>query len=532
MRLDLSCPVEVRGYAISAGGGVVRASVRLHNLARRQVASIEGAAGWFSTASDRRLAMPFCVERLRACGGHGFRIALETALLPEADRLELCFSRVRFADGGEWRAGAGPFAEMQPLPPIVPGELAALRELAGGDAVCYPKQTSKLWRCVCGRLNPNDEDRCARCRRDHIAALACTPEAVRRLGLRAGVPRTGRIAADRRQAARVEDIRDWRARKGGAAEGQGARHTEGVFDVGMPAGVRELRGSGECGAQRDGGAVESEKPAERSGFSDMGARRGGECAQELDVCVAGKQWNAVSGAGEGEASLAGLRGMGDDACAAAQKRAGTGARRDGEARTAGEADRAPVARTDVRSVLESAAESAGRCEAAKARLRTGADVEGIWKSPIAGAAVQERGGQSRGVAGACETGEGKEKRAASEGEKSREGAGSARSGARGDGGAWKVGEGQKRRRAKDLPGARDNLREPPLDDAELAAVYAKYLRERTRLLWRTAVAAVVILALSVLWALSAGPDAGEDAESAGGRALPAAISVNWRKDAR
>ena len=78
----------------------------------------------------------------------------------------------------------------------------------------------------------------------------------------------------------------------------------------------------------------------------------------------------------------------------------------------------------------------------------------------------------------------------------------------------------------------DDLCEPPLDDAELAAVYAKYLRERTRLLWRTAVAAVVILALSVLWALSAGPDAGEDAEGAGGRALPAAISVNWRKDAR
>src|SRR5699024_3454105 len=111
----------------------------------------------------------------------------------------------------------------------------------------------------------------------------------------------------------------------------------------------------------------------------------------------------------------------------------------------------------------------------KARLRTGADVEGIWKSPIAGAATQERGEQSRGVACVCETGEGKEKRAASEGEKSREGAGHARSGARGVAGAWKVGEGQKRRRAKDLPGVRDNLREPPLDDAELAAVYAKYL---------------------------------------------------------
>ena len=146
--------------------------------------------------------MPFCVERLRACGGHGFRIALETALLPEADRLELCFSRVRFADGGEWRAGAGPFAEMQPLPPIVPGELAALRELAGGDAVCYPKQTSKLWRCVCGRLNPNDEDRCARCRRDHIASA--------RLHAGSGAPPW----TARRRAADGQNRRRWAA--GGA----------------------------------------------------------------------------------------------------------------------------------------------------------------------------------------------------------------------------------------------------------------------------------------------------------------------------
>ena len=71
----------------------------------------------------------------------GFALRWRRRCCRKRTGLELCFSRVRFADGGEWRAGAGPFAEMQPLPPIVPGELAALRELAGGDAVCYPKQT-------------------------------------------------------------------------------------------------------------------------------------------------------------------------------------------------------------------------------------------------------------------------------------------------------------------------------------------------------------------------------------------------------
>ena len=70
-------------------------------------------------------------------------------------------------------------ADLEPLPAIAPPELDALRDFAGADAVCYPKQTSQIWRCVCGRLNPNDVDTCARCHRSHFAAIACTPDAVR-----------------------------------------------------------------------------------------------------------------------------------------------------------------------------------------------------------------------------------------------------------------------------------------------------------------------------------------------------------------
>lgn len=178
MKVDLSCPVEVRGYALSGDGDAMRASVRLYNLARRRVAWLEGAAGWFS-ASGKRMATPFRADSLRAPGESAFRIALETSRLPDANRLELRFSRVGFDDGDEWRAGDGPFADLEPLPAIAPAELDALRDFAGADAVCYPKQTSQIWRCVCGRLNPNDADTCARCHRSHFAAIACTPDAVR-----------------------------------------------------------------------------------------------------------------------------------------------------------------------------------------------------------------------------------------------------------------------------------------------------------------------------------------------------------------
>ena len=178
MKVDLSCPVEVRGYALSGDGDAMRASVRLYNLTRRRVAWLEGAAGWFS-ASGKRMATPFRADSLRAPGESAFRIALETSRLPDANRLELRFSRVGFDDGDEWRAGDGPFADLEPLPAIAPAELDALRDFAGADAVCYPKQTSQIWRCVCGRLNPNDADTCARCHRSHFAAIACTPDAVR-----------------------------------------------------------------------------------------------------------------------------------------------------------------------------------------------------------------------------------------------------------------------------------------------------------------------------------------------------------------
>lgn len=178
MKVDLSCPVEVRGYALSGDGDAMRASIRLYNLTRRRVAWLEGAAGWFS-ASGKRMATPFRADSLRAPGESAFRIALETSRLPDANRLELRFSRVGFDDGDEWRAGDGPFADLEPLPAIAPPELDALRDFAGADAVCYPKQTSQIWRCVCGRLNPNDVDTCARCHRSHFAAIACTSDAVR-----------------------------------------------------------------------------------------------------------------------------------------------------------------------------------------------------------------------------------------------------------------------------------------------------------------------------------------------------------------
>ena len=281
MKLDLSCPVEVRGYALSEDGGAVRASVRLYNLSQRRVAWIEGAAGWFAGGA-RRMATPFCAGSLRAAGEIAFRVALETSRLPGANRIELRFLRVGFEDGGEWRAGDGPFAEMEPLPPIAPDELDALRGVAGADAVCYPKQTSQVWRCVCGRLNPNGAERCARCHRDHFAALACTPEAARREAGRA----LRNEGADSEEADAGQDFARKRARRSAEAASEEAGAGEDFVRKRAHRSAEaasEEAGAGEDFARkqaRRSAGADSEEAGAGEDFARKRARRSAEGALE------------------------------------------------------------------------------------------------------------------------------------------------------------------------------------------------------------------------------------------------------------
>ena len=179
MKLDLSCPIEVRGYSLRSGNGCAEAAVRLYNLSARQIASFEAVAKWHDSASDRSLATPFTIERLHAGGEKAFKVDLNTALLPDADALELLFTRVRFEDGSpDWRSGSGPFVELKPLPAIDSETLALLRSEAGPDAVCFPEQRAQIWRCICGRLNPNAAGQCARCHRVRAIALGFTPDSL------------------------------------------------------------------------------------------------------------------------------------------------------------------------------------------------------------------------------------------------------------------------------------------------------------------------------------------------------------------
>lgn len=175
MRLDLSCPIELRGYALTGENGQTCAALRLYNLSNRKIDSFEAVAKWRS-AAGRCLACPFTAARLRASGESMFSYALSTDRLPDAVDLELMFTAVRFESGEEWRAGNGPFAEIEPLPFLSAEELSRLRQRLGEDAVCDSRQDEETWLCACGRTNANETGRCARCHRTREEALSGKPE--------------------------------------------------------------------------------------------------------------------------------------------------------------------------------------------------------------------------------------------------------------------------------------------------------------------------------------------------------------------
>ena len=169
MKVDLSCPVELRGYELTSDdAGRTRASVRLYNLAGRRISAFEAVVRWENSRTGASAAVPFTAEHLRAGGRSYFTLSLSTDLVCAADYVELNFTRVRFEDGDrEWRAGGGMIVEISETEPLSGPEQNALLALAGEDAIRFPEENEKTWTCVCGRVNLQSGRPCVRCGRGH-----------------------------------------------------------------------------------------------------------------------------------------------------------------------------------------------------------------------------------------------------------------------------------------------------------------------------------------------------------------------------
>ena len=173
MRIDLTCPIEMRGYELICDDrGCVRAYITLNNLAPHAIARFDAIVCWTNSRTGQASAQPFRADRIEAEARSDFRFSLSTTDVPEADVLELHFTRVHFADGeADWIGGQADTVEIDELPEIPGAEKRLLSNIAGEDAVRFPEKHENHWVCVCGRANFRHQHTCSRCLRDRTDVL-------------------------------------------------------------------------------------------------------------------------------------------------------------------------------------------------------------------------------------------------------------------------------------------------------------------------------------------------------------------------
>lgn len=172
MKIDLSCPVEVRTVEITVfDRGLPRAYVHLFNLAKSTVCAVEGLAHWQNESGEEEV-LSFAASGMRVSARSNFTISLSPHNL-EASSLEIEFTRVQMGPGEKnWIAEGDGWIDVPPSEPLGGREEAALVRLAGLGAVQYARLIPGAWICVCGRANALGDEQCARCMRGRETCLS------------------------------------------------------------------------------------------------------------------------------------------------------------------------------------------------------------------------------------------------------------------------------------------------------------------------------------------------------------------------
>lgn len=170
MKLDLSCPVEIR-MAIVSSEDV--GTLRLLNLSGKVIASIQVSFETETGHGNQR------IMDVSAMSGGRFEVSIPVLGAREGQLADATVEKVWFDDATLWRRDLNAtYSYEQNLLPLG----RALEELcfvAGQDAVCYPSEQGFIWVCVCGGATSAEYDTCRVCGREKEGTFAhYTQEAV------------------------------------------------------------------------------------------------------------------------------------------------------------------------------------------------------------------------------------------------------------------------------------------------------------------------------------------------------------------
>ena len=171
MKIDLSCPVEVRNHACPTRERNT-CVVQLFNLTPKNIVSAE-----LNVCLLDKEGHPLQRTIHRCYSLHGYPLSLFEASVgmeynADAVCAEIVAEKVWFDDNGVWRKDRDPFTEYVPntLGPCL--DLDMLQYIAGPGAVGYPEEQDRVWLCVCGRPNALTSPYCVRCRQSKDQVFA------------------------------------------------------------------------------------------------------------------------------------------------------------------------------------------------------------------------------------------------------------------------------------------------------------------------------------------------------------------------
>ncbi|GHU65730.1 hypothetical protein FACS1894184_02120 [Clostridia bacterium] len=180
MKVDLTCPLELWEYRLPTKDSQ-ECVLMLFNLENRTISSMQISLTALNAAGEQLSNHTERPMALAAQGKQGFELRFALANGEEMDSLSLLFEKVWFEDGTVWRrVSSAQLTEYTPNEMTSGRDLESLRYVAGPDAVGYPDDQGRVWMCVCGRANAEDEDTCRRCGRSReYIFLNDTPAAVK-----------------------------------------------------------------------------------------------------------------------------------------------------------------------------------------------------------------------------------------------------------------------------------------------------------------------------------------------------------------
>ncbi len=172
MIIDLSCPIEMRGYELlTDDAGTTRAYLKLFNISNKTITGYSATVHWSRDLSDDEINDHIAVDTIEIAEKINFELKLTSDLVRNADRMELYFSSVQFDDGTQWHPADGDLIDVDEQPYLKGMAGQVLREKAGDDAIMYPQTQDRFWRCVCGRINLLTDEKCLRCERERAYVL-------------------------------------------------------------------------------------------------------------------------------------------------------------------------------------------------------------------------------------------------------------------------------------------------------------------------------------------------------------------------